>query len=210
MPEEESVDVVIASYGPADEWGPLVARALDSAYSQSLRGGRVRQLHDPTTGDLSAVRNKAAEGSDAAWLIFLDADDELGAGYVDAMLDANGDIRQPSTLGVHPDGHEDDYPVLIPPHPGGLLVGNHLVIGSMVRRSLFAEVGGFREGMNSLEDWDLWIRCLLAGAVVGEAPAAIYRVHVRPDSRNSPLGDHHRTYTEIQGRYLAQWQQLTS
>ena len=82
------VDVVIASYGPPDGWGPLVARALDSAYSQSLRGGRVRQLHDPTTGDLSAVRNKAAEGSDAAWLIFLDADDELGAGYVDAMLDA--------------------------------------------------------------------------------------------------------------------------
>ena len=80
----------------------------------------------------------------------------------------------------------------------------------MVRRSLFEEVGGFREGMRSLEDRDLWIRCQLAGGTLGTAPDAIYRVHVRPASRNSPEGDHHRTYSEIQARYQIQWQQLTS
>jgi glycosyltransferase involved in cell wall biosynthesis len=204
----ETVDVVVASYGPIEQWESLIARAVQSANNQELvRPTVVRQLHDPVGSDLSWVRNQAAMASSADWLIFLDADDELDPCYIEAMLHGAGDIRQPLTLGVHPDGHEDDYPVLIPPNPGGFLVGNHLVIGSMVRRSLFEKVGGFREGMKSLEDWDLFIRMRLAGGTVGEA-AAIYRVHVRPASRNSPEGDHHQTYAEIQRRYSTQWQQL--
>lgn len=204
----ETVDVVVASYGPIEQWEALIARATDSARNQLVQPAHIRQLHDAAGSDLSWVRNQAAEESDADWLIFLDADDELSPDYIRSMLAASGDIRQPSTLGVHPDGHEDDYPVLIPPNPGGFLVGNHLVIGCMVRRWIFEEVGGFREGMRSLEDWDLWIRCLLVGAKLGTAPDAIYRVHVRPASRNSPEGDHHRTYSEIQARYQSLWHQL--
>lgn len=204
----ETVDVVVASYGPIEEWEPLIARATDSVRNQLVQPAHIRQLHDVAGSDLSWVRNQAAEESYANWLIFLDADDELSPDYIRSMLEAEGDIRQPSTLGVHPDGHEDDYPVLIPPNPGGFLVGNHLVIGCMVRRDLFRQVGGFREGMRSLEDWDLWIRCRLAGGKLGTAPDAIYRVHVRPASRNSPEGDHHRTYSEIQARYQTLWHQL--
>src|SRR5208283_4190236 len=170
----ETVDVVVASYGPIEQWEPLIARATDSARNQSVLPAHIRQLHDPAGSDLSWVRNQAALESDSEWLIFLDADDELSPDYIRAMLEAEGDIRQPSTLGVHPDGHEDDYPVLIPPHPGGFLVGNHLVIGCMVRRSLFTYVGGFREGMLSLEDWDLFIRMRLAGGIVGTASDAVY------------------------------------
>ena len=205
------VDVVIASYGEPSYWEPFVARAhasIDNAGMETGDGCII--VHDEKGTDLSAVRNRGARESEANWLIFLDADDELGAGYVAAMRAAEGDIRQPSTLGVHPDGHEDDYPVLIPPVPGGLLVGNHLVVGCMVRRSLFNEVGGFREGLAALEDWDLWIRCHLVGAVVGTAPDAIYRIHVRPASRNSPDGAHHQAYGDIQRRYQQQWQQSTS
>lgn len=201
------VDVVIASYGPIEEWEALIARAVNSIIYQSVRSFQVCQLHDPVGTDLSLVRNQAAAKGSAEWIIFLDADDELSPDYLRAMLEAEGDIRQPSTLGVHPDGHEDDYPVLIPPHPNGLLVGNHLVIGSMIRRSLFNSVGGFREGLPALEDWDLWIRCHLVGAIVGTAPDAIYRVHVRPASRNAPDGAHHQAYGDIQRRYQQQWPQ---
>jgi GT2 family glycosyltransferase len=140
--------------------------------------------------------------SDAEWLIFLDADDELDSHYIEEMLKGQGDIRQPSTLGVV-NGKEDDYPVLIPPHPGGFLVGNHLVIGCMVRRKLFLDVGGFRN-LPILEDWDLWIRCILYDGKVGTVPKAIYRVHVNPNSRNQQDG-HGKTYTEIQGLYINEW-----
>jgi GT2 family glycosyltransferase len=144
------------------------------------------------------VRNCAAAHSTADWLIFLDADDELDPEYIEWMLQGTTDIRQPATLGVV-DGVEDDYPVVIPPKPN-ILTGNHLVIGSMVRRELFQSVGGFRP-LPVLEDWDLWIRCFRAGATWGVCPKAIYRVHVRQGSRNTDLALHGAVYQQIQQEY---------
>ena len=34
------------------------------------------------------------------------------------------------------------------------------------------------------EDWDLWLRCWLARGTVEAIPEAVYRAHVRNDSRN--------------------------
>ena len=45
------------------------------------------------------------------------------------------------------------------------------------------DVGGWRDFTWS-EDWDLWLRCWLAGATVEAIPDAIYRAYVRPNSRN--------------------------
>ena len=60
-----------------------------------------------------------------------------------------------------------------------------LHVTSLYRRELWRQVGGydgrFRE---SAEDWDLWLRCWLAGATVEAIPDAIYRAYVRPNSRN--------------------------
>jgi len=208
----EAVDVVIASYGRFEDWEPLVNRALKSVYFQTVTDpafsgqritGGVCQIHDEHAVNISPVRNQGAAGGTAEWLIFLDADDELDSHYVEEMLKGGGDIRQPSTLGVHPDGHEDDYPVLIP-RRHSFMIGNHLVIGCMIRREQFNAVGGFRD-LPCLEDWDLFIRLRLAGATVGECPKAIYRVHVRPDSRNRDTGLHARVYAEIQSTYGAEW-----
>jgi len=55
-------------------------------------------------------------------LIFCDADDELDYRYIEEMLKGRATSAQPSTLGVHADGHEDDYPVLIP-RRGSYMVG---------------------------------------------------------------------------------------
>lgn len=111
----------------------------------------------------------------------MDADDELDERYVENMLAGSGDIRQPSTLGVI-DGVEDDTPVLIPERP--LRVSNFIVIGAFLRTSYFQRVGGF-DDFAAFEDWDLWRRCVNAGAVIKPTPGAVYRVHVRSGSRNS-------------------------
>lgn len=202
----ETVDIVIASYGDVEHWRPFAERAIASAQAQTVKSSvfayHNHQAHDPGT-----ARNGSAVGTNADWLIFLDADDELSPTYVEEMLKGEGDIRQPSTLGVYPDGSEDDFPVLIPPHPGGFLVGNNLIIGCMVRRTLFETVGGFRD-LPILEDWDFWIRCRLAGGVVGTCPGAIYRVHVEQGSRNMQ-SNHGQVYSEIQGRYQSAWTQRT-
>lgn len=196
----DTVAVVVATYGDAEEWAPFARRAALSAAENTIKPHQIAMLH----GDgLSSARNQAAAAMHCDWLIFLDADDELDPYYVEEMLAGQGDIRQPSTLGVHPDGHEDDYPVLIPPGPN-FMVRNHLVIGCMVRRDLFVEVGGFND-LPVLEDWDLFIRLRLNGASLGECPKAIYRVHVREGSRNQDSVTHGRVYTEIQNRYQSEW-----
>ena len=196
----ETVDVIIATYGDRDVWDVLADRAVASAGNQTVRPNSIIRSHEV---NLALARNLGAQASDADWLIFLDADDELDPYYIEAMLSGDGDIRQPMTLGVT-DGVEDDYPVLIPPKSGGFMVGNHLVIGSMVRRELFMVAGGFAD-MPVLEDWDLWIRCRLSGGEVGTAPAAIYRVHVRTESRNTEQNGHHHYYSLIQNQYQQVW-----
>jgi glycosyltransferase involved in cell wall biosynthesis len=196
----ETVDVVIATYGDKDVWDVLAQRAERSAEDQTIRPDAIWRTHGP---NLAHARNVGAHESTADWLIFLDADDELDPYYIEAMLLGTGDIRQPMTLGVT-DGQEDDFPVLIPPHPAGFMVGNHLIIGCMVRRELFMAAGGFAD-LPVLEDWDLWIRCRLSGGEVGQAPKAIYRVHVRSESRNTEANGHHQYYAQIQQAYIGAW-----
>jgi glycosyltransferase involved in cell wall biosynthesis len=201
----ETVDVVIPWFGSAKEWGSLSERAGLSVENQTVWGpglGYFSGKCDETS--LGAARNHFAYQSTADWLIFLDADDELDPKYVESMLAGDGDVRWPSTLGVV-DGVEDDYPVLLQPRPN-LIISNHCIIGSMVRWELFEKVGGFRD-FPVLEDWDFWIRCALAGADFQPCPSAIYRVHVRADSRNTDLHLHGQVYQQIQAEHEAAWYQ---
>jgi hypothetical protein len=61
--------------------------------------------------------------------------------------------------------------------------GNWLVIGTVARTEALVEVGGFRD-FDVYEDYDLWVRCWQDGASIQPIPQAVYRAHVRPDSRN--------------------------
>lgn len=178
------ISVVIGTFGDRDKWGALAERrAAVSATRQSRPAEGVYHCHGDT---LHEARNQAAEWAAGEWLAFLDADDELDVGYVEAMAAATeqagpGDwLLQPATLGVV-DGHDDPFPVVIPPKP--LIEGNYLIIGTLIRRDQFLRLGGFRE-WPIYEDWDLMLRAWLDGAEVLTVPEAIYRVHVTPGSRN--------------------------
>ncbi len=192
------VTVIIPIFGDEDRWTPLAVRAQTSAWHQTVEPAAVVISVAPT---LSEARNRAGYAARTEWLCFLDADDELDPGYIEAMLAGTGDLRQPSTLGVV-NGVEDAAPVLIPAKP--LLEGNYIVIGAFVRKEIFESAGGFTE-LAAYEDWDLWIRCWLGGAVITTCPEAIYRVHVQPNSRNQLDRDAAvRSYNFIRNRYVRQ------
>lgn len=192
------VAVVIAAHGDPLVWAPLIDRATESVRLQTQRPACIAGLVNTT--NISDARNQLAKKvTDHQWLIFLDADDELDPTYVEAMMEGEGDIRKPSTLGVYEDGKTDDYPVMIKWKP--LITGNHIVIGAMIRSSTFWEVGGFRL-LPAIEDWDLWLRMELAGACISEVPNAIYRVHVRPNSRNQ---NNDALFHELQHLYAPQY-----
>lgn len=176
------VTVVVATYG-GPEWVRLAwERAIPSAEALSVP---VLHAHADT---LHEARNAGLANVKTEHVCFLDADDALEPGYFDAMATSDAMLRVPSVRYVrnarlHPPkmprvwGHEHDCRAECLEH------GNWLVIGTVAPTSLINLVGGFRD-YDLYEDWDLWVRCWKMGATIEAVPAAVYRAHVRNDSRN--------------------------
>jgi glycosyltransferase involved in cell wall biosynthesis len=181
-----SISVVIATYG-AEEWMVMAEeRALPSAVAQDTCEVRIS---DSPHGTRASSLNIAAAGTTGDWLIFLDADDELAPGYVGAMRRA---------LEQHPDGKVLFTPAVQQVRKGrpgnpfffpecSLETGNWLVIGTMISRALFNEVGGFHEHPHGLEDWNFFARCVRAGANIVKVKDAVYRAFVNPQSEHHKL-----------------------
>jgi GT2 family glycosyltransferase len=193
------VTVVVATFGNI-EWSRLARhRAIPSA---EALGVQIVAVHGET---LHTARNTGLDQVDTPWVVFLDADDQLEAGYLDAMAAGHADVRAPAVRYIHRGGR--CAPLRIPRvaghghdcHGGCLPEGNWIVVGAAVRTALVRRVGGWRDFRWS-EDWDLWLRCWLAGGTVQTVPNAVYRAYLRPDSRNRALSGVQRlaTHREIE------------
>lgn len=189
------ISVIVASYG-AESYRELSHRAHASAFlavSAVAPWGEVIRDHDPD-GTLAVIRNELAGRATGDWLCFLDADDEL---HPDYLLEMEGAIRRCEiALSQFPPTSDPTPRKLLAPAVQYLDRGaplgparipnaglwpdtNECVIGTLVPRDLFLEVGGFRE-LPSLEDYDLWLRCVKAGARIVHVPDAVYVAHVNP------------------------------
>lgn len=180
----DTTTVVIGTFG-GDEWVRLAeSRAVPSARAL---GCRVVHAH---AGTLHEARNTALDQAATPWVIHLDADDELETGYLAGMdTAAPGDVRAPLVRYMQR-GRAVSQPRF--PRVAGhthectgecLPYGNWIVVGAAVRTDLVRQVGGWRDFVWS-EDWDVWLRCHLAGACVTSTRAAVYRAHIRMGSRN--------------------------
>jgi GT2 family glycosyltransferase len=61
---------------------------------------------------------------------------------------------------------------------------NWLVVGTLVHKDLFNEVGGFGDYPHGFEDFSLWSKCYRAGARVVKVPDAVYVYHHNPQSKH--------------------------
>ena len=173
--------IIVASYG-ATVWETLaLTRAVPSTEGQGAREVLVR--HD-RGGNIATVRNELAAEATSDWLCFVDADDELAPGYLEAMTT----VAKPNAL-LTPRVSYVSRRGTAPPRFHAeidMRVANWIVIGTLVPRSLFRHVGGFadRPDFGAFEDWELWIRCLKAGATIIRVPDAVYVAHVERASRH--------------------------
>lgn len=176
------VTVCIATFG-ADSWRELAAtRAVPSALALDVP---IIRMH---ASSLREARNRALDAVTSELVCFLDADDELEPQYFDRIDEVTADVRAPAVRYVR---NRFDQGVRMPRVAGHahdctaecLAFGNWIVIGAVAPTRLLKDVGGFRD-FTWAEDWDLWVRCWQAGATIAPAPRAVYRAHVRRDSRN--------------------------
>lgn len=165
------VTVVIATYG-GQEWANLaiVGAAL------SVPGDFPVVFEHQPGGTLASARNAGAERVETRWLCFLDADDRLGPSYLKVMMSAARQqwdappLLAPAVSYVEPGGGKTRPAV---PNAGRWPKMNECVIGTVLEHDLFNEAGGFKE-WTSLEDYELWLRCVSIGAQIVHVPSAVY------------------------------------
>jgi len=177
---------LIATCGD-EAWSELAwKRAYPSAMSQGFDEVIVEHHADAT---LAQARNRILASADCDVVVFLDADDELEPGYLDAMkraLEIVGDhvvLLAPAVRYAHAGGRLENARIV---NRGRWPRLNECVIGTAAPRRRLLEIGGFDE-WEAWDDWVLWLKCVAKGARIVYVEEAVYRAHVSPTSRHRSL-----------------------
>jgi glycosyltransferase involved in cell wall biosynthesis len=173
-----SVEVVVVDDGSRDETPARLAELDDN---------RVRVLRNEASRGVSAARNLGIEHARAPWLAFLDDDDLWSPSKLQRQLAVAESAGVPVVYGEVAfvnDALEVIEILPAPPAEGllrSLLRSNSIPAGAstiLVRTELLRRLGGFDEGLDQVEDWDLWIRLAEAApAAVCDELLVAYRVH---------------------------------
>ncbi|UOQ67217.1 glycosyltransferase family 2 protein [Hymenobacter volaticus] len=207
----ETLDSLLAQTYPhwecliVDDGSTDTSKAVAEEYQQ--RDARFCYVYQANAG-MSAARNHGLRLACGEYLQFLDADDLLAPRKLEtqvAFLEAHptvdlvyGDMRyfqhgSPQVLSRSGDMLDQRWMAEV--HGQGEAMVNVLVEKSimvvnapLLRATLAKRVGPFSEDLRSVEDWEFWIRCALAGARFhyDNTPDAwaIVRVHPTSTSQN--------------------------
>jgi len=189
----DHLEVIVVDDGSSDGTA-AVARALSDR--------RVRVLSRAHVG-VAAARNAGIAEARGELIAFLDSDDLWLPRYLELALEALAQAWRPGfaytdAYGFDPRtglvgarGLEGGPPPSPPPLRAEaflleLLRRNFVFSSATVPRAVLEELGGFDQRMAPAEDYDLWLRIVLAGYSPVWIPGkhALYRIHARQASRN--------------------------
>ena len=167
---------------------------LEALQDLSASDDRIRIIRRSTNGHISAASNSALEIATGEWVALLDHDDELSEHALSSMATA---------ISNHPDAvmlYSDEDKIDLEGHRSGpffkvdfdplLLMGqNYLCHFAVMRASQMRAVGGFREGLEGSQDWDLFLRLTEKARPdqVVHVPRVLYHWRMHPASTASAL-----------------------
>lgn len=177
------VTIIVTTFGDSEWLAKGDAAATKAAASQNAA---VHLFHRDDPVSLGAARNEAARESGAQdWICFLDADDELERGYINAMqaqpLPQWNQLFVPS-LRL---GKRGPSKLL---NKRDIKVMNPCPIGTLIHRDMFDLAEEFWDEP-AWEDWSLFRRAVLIGAKLRFVPQAVYRANSTPGGRNASVAD---------------------
>ena len=140
---------------------------------------------------LPATRNTGIAAARGAWIALLDSDDLWTPGHLDGLaacarrLPAADFVHAGSVLFESDTGRQLETRApsraVVRDFPRSLYLGDYAVQPSSVllRKELWARVGGFNPACRYVEDREMWLRCARAGAVFAYTGGntCLYRQH---------------------------------
>jgi glycosyltransferase involved in cell wall biosynthesis len=170
---ERDFELIIIDDASTDGTGQFLTGLAD-------RDPRVRAYRNAAPRGGAGSRNEGIEHARAAWIAFMDDDDEW---LPEKLLLQLRELRSnPTAVAcscsyVLRDSSGASRTVRVPPHVAlrQLLVGNVLGGSSMCMCSadVLRQIGGFDEKLQSAQDLDLWVRLRQQGQVVACAESLV-------------------------------------
>jgi len=167
------------------------------------RDDRIRIIHRPAQGGISAATNDGLSAAQGEFIALLDHDDELSPHALAAMarqIDAhrNVDVLYSDEDKIDERGQRSTpvfKPALSPHH---LFTSNYCCHLLVVRTELMRELGGLRAAFNGAQDYDLVLRCLERSTRFTHVPLVLY--HWRTHAGSTSGAGRAKPYAAEAGR----------
>lgn len=163
---------------------PAVVRILEEAAREDHR---IRLFHRPTTGGLSVAANDLIARARGDFVAFVDHDDLLHPEALASIAQVLGEKPEVAWLFSDEDkinsrGDRQDPVFKFGFSHHLLLHWNYVSHLRVLRRDWARKLGGFREGFEGAQDWDLALRFAAAGGQFAHVPRILYHWRVSEGS----------------------------
>ena len=219
IPYQPLISIILPVYDPEPRWLQLAIESVreqiypmwelciadDASPNQEIRqildefaqsDSRIKVTHRHRNGHISAASNSALKLATGDFAALLDHDDQLARHALARVVDRLNEY--PDAVLIYTDEDKiDENGIRSQPHfksdwnPDLLLGQNFISHLGVYRRSRIVELGGFREGFEGAQDWDLALR-ITEDAVpeyIQHIPEALYHWRAISGSTAKDIGE---------------------